>query len=256
MRKEAPYRWKLPMFTRLSLACGFAIPVFTSAYGASLVEQYATKAAESANAFHQKSKGPDTISARAYAVGGTTVHENVININGNATLGQISQWRHEVRQNIVSSTCDYLKNDDFFNQRRYQIQYRYLNQHKLVIDDFTINKKVCSDFAADICSVADQRITIAELKKFYPLLAGLTDQDAMKIYRDTFYSDFPYEKVACFLGVSLEQDVEPPKPKNKKLGPIDKWRYESCLMDATKAPTPQGITRGSQLCKAKFEQVY
>ena len=42
--------------------------------------------------------------------------------------------------------------------------------------------------------------------------------------------------------------------KPKQLGPIDKWRHESCQTDAAKAPTAQGVVQGMRVCREKFAQ--
>ena len=47
---------------------------------------------------------------------------------------------------------------------------------------------------------------------------------------------------------------QPPPPEKRKLGPIDQWRYESCLSDAAKAPTERGVSVGLSLCREKFGQ--
>ena len=43
----------------------------------------------------------------------------------------------------------------------------------------------------------------------------------------------------------------PPKPE---LGPIDKWRYDSCQQDAATAPTSQGVVVKLRICRDKFGQ--
>lgn len=48
-----------------------------------------------------------------------------------------------------------------------------------------------------------------------------------------------------------EIPLPPPKPE---LGPIDKWRYESCQQDAATAPTPQGVVVKMRICREKFGQ--
>jgi hypothetical protein len=48
-----------------------------------------------------------------------------------------------------------------------------------------------------------------------------------------------------------EENPALPKPK---LGPIDKWRYESCQKEAAQAPTQFGVTTGLRLCREKFGQ--
>lgn len=47
----------------------------------------------------------------------------------------------------------------------------------------------------------------------------------------------------------------PPPPKQSaKLGPIDRWRYNSCIEDAAKAPTEAGVRVGLKLCRERFDQ--
>jgi hypothetical protein len=46
----------------------------------------------------------------------------------------------------------------------------------------------------------------------------------------------------------------PPPPPKRELGPIDKWRFESCQTDAAKAPTSQGVHAGLRVCREKFGQ--
>lgn len=43
-------------------------------------------------------------------------------------------------------------------------------------------------------------------------------------------------------------------PLPKPLGTIDSWRFESCMTDAAKAPTSQGVGAGMQVCRKKFGQ--
>lgn len=45
-----------------------------------------------------------------------------------------------------------------------------------------------------------------------------------------------------------------PTPPKRNLGPIDKWRFESCQTDAAKAPTSQGVFAGLRVCREKFGQ--
>lgn len=64
--------------------------------------------------------------------------------------------------------------------------------------------------------------------------------------------------VGFFDGIDLEAvsrlyEAEEKKPK-KELGPIDRWRYESCRDSATKAPTTAGVNRGLGICDERFGQ--
>ena len=46
----------------------------------------------------------------------------------------------------------------------------------------------------------------------------------------------------------------PPEPPKRELGPIDRWRYDSCRTEASKAPTKEGVRAGLQVCNEKFGQ--
>ena len=52
---------------------------------------------------------------------------------------------------------------------------------------------------------------------------------------------------------ALFRSVDAQKQK-KELGPIDRWRYDSCRESATKAPTTVGVNRGLSICDEKFDQ--
>lgn len=57
------------------------------------------------------------------------------------------------------------------------------------------------------------------------------------------------------LDVMLGRDIPLPPPRQKKdLGPIDRWRYESCLTDAAKNPTAVGVNLARRVCDEKFGQ--
>lgn len=45
-----------------------------------------------------------------------------------------------------------------------------------------------------------------------------------------------------------------PDPPKRELGPIDRWRFESCQSDAAKAPTELGVKAGLRVCREKFGQ--
>ncbi len=46
----------------------------------------------------------------------------------------------------------------------------------------------------------------------------------------------------------------PPEPPKRELGTIDRWRFESCMTDAAKAPTEFGVRAGMHVCREKFGQ--
>jgi hypothetical protein len=48
-------------------------------------------------------------------------------------------------------------------------------------------------------------------------------------------------------------DTTIPKPI-LALGPIEKWRYNSCLDEAIKAPTETGVMHGTNNCRERFGQ--
>lgn len=56
-------------------------------------------------------------------------------------------------------------------------------------------------------------------------------------------------------GYRVKQEPKPPEPPPKReLGPIDRWRYDSCRTEASKAPTKEGVRAGLQVCHEKFGQ--
>lgn len=113
--------------------------------------------------------------------------------------------------------------------------------------------------------------TMADLRRQFPSLSGLNDDEAVTAIHRAFYADLPREVIAKHLGVKpaepkikqtlnwaaideyFREEVVAPKPP-KELGLIDSWRYRSCQQEATKAPTPIGVQTGMRLCKEQFEQ--
>ena len=65
----------------------------------------------------------------------------------------------------------------------------------------------------------------------------------------SFLRDRKFPEYSIF-DLAMHYCVELPKP----LGRIDKWRYESCMSDAAKAPTAQGVNAGLRVCREKFGQ--
>lgn len=118
------------------------------------------------------------------------------------------------------------------------------------------------------------RITISDIKKKYPSLDGLDDDQVVDALHQAFYSDLPREQVAQSLGIKPSTPTKQTSSgsslndyldhlnnlpvtfprKSKELGLIDKWRYESCQENAIKAPTPQGVGNGLRICRERFDQ--
>ena len=133
------------MLRRLFLTPLLILAWHAGATAASLVEQYAESAAKEANAAYQRTPPDDgvTRSARAYAAGGTLVHEYVLAIRSNVTERELQTWRASVRSEVIPQSCAFLKNDQFFNSRGFQVRYRYINRSGQVLDEFTVNKPAC-----------------------------------------------------------------------------------------------------------------
>lgn len=56
-------------------------------------------------------------------------------------------------------------------------------------------------------------------------------------------------------GIQYTPDPKEPEPPPKReLGPIDRWRYDSCRTEASKAPTKEGVRAGLQVCHERFGQ--
>lgn len=88
-----------------------------------------------------------------------------------------------------------------------------------------------------------------EARKRIPELDGLSDESALSVIHQVYYPEMDKADLAERLGVK----IAPPMPK-PELGPIDRWRYESCQQDAAKAPTTQGVAIGMRVCAEKFKQ--
>jgi hypothetical protein len=92
-------------------------------------------------------------------------------------------------------------------------------------------------------------MSMKEVRSKVPQLSNLDDQSAVVVLQRVYYPHMSVGELAAKLCV----DMSPPK-QPAKLGPIDRWRYESCQQDAAKAPTPQGVNIGMRLCREKFDQ--
>jgi hypothetical protein len=69
-------------------------------------------------------------------------------------------------------------------------------------------------------------------------------RSALVYLKENKYKDLTIFDLAMHYCIGL------PRP----LGPIEKWRYESCQTDAAKAPTSQGVNAGLRICREKFGQ--
>lgn len=94
-----------------------------------------------------------------------------------------------------------------------------------------------------------QTMTLQEARKKLPLLADLPDDSFVDSVHRLYYPHMDKAELSARLGYT------PAPPKMPKiLGPLDRWRYESCQTDASKAPTPQGVNQGMRVCREKFDQ--
>lgn len=91
--------------------------------------------------------------------------------------------------------------------------------------------------------------SVADIKRLYPGLADLDDDSVVDVLRQSLYPDMTNEQIAKEIGVTLKPAFVP-----RTLGPIDRWRYQSCQQDAAKAPTPIGVNTGLRVCREKFGQ--
>ncbi len=99
-------------------------------------------------------------------------------------------------------------------------------------------------------STEPKRVSLADLKRRFPSLQGLSDAEAFDAVHAAFYADMDKAELARRIGFTLP----PPPPGPRKLSAWERWRYESCQQDATKAPTTKGVTEGLWLCREKFGQ--
>ena len=102
---------------------------------------------------------------------------------------------------------------------------------------------------AALASYGQEPMTMQEARKRLPLLAGLPDDSFVDVVHRLYYPYMDKAELAASIGYTL-----PPPMVPKTLGPLDRWRYESCQTDASKAPTPQGVNQGLRVCRDKFGQ--
>lgn len=108
----------------------------------------------------------------------------------------------------------------------------------------------CEQMASECPPPGSNAKQITEIRRENPEWDNLRDDDVVEVLRQVYYKTTPRESIACQIGVFLS----PPPPPKPKLGPIDKWRYESCLERAANAPTTYGVNTATQLCKKRFDQ--
>ena len=83
-----------------------------------------------------------------------------------------------------------------------------------------------------------------EVRSVNQFMYSLDGAGAVEYLRKHKYLDLTSFDLAMHYCIKL------PRP----LGRIDTWRYESCQIDAAKAPTPQGVGAGMRVCREKFGQ--
>jgi hypothetical protein len=96
---------------------------------------------------------------------------------------------------------------------------------------------------------APELMTMKKFREQIPQLHGLDDASAVRVIQKSYYPTVSVEQIALKLGI-----VMPPPFVPKDLGPIDKWRYQSCQQDAALAPTSQGVGIRMRVCRQKFGQ--
>lgn len=102
---------------------------------------------------------------------------------------------------------------------------------------------------AALVAHGQEAMTMQEARKRLPLLANLPDDSFANVVHQKYYADMDKAEFFKWIGHT------PPPPKiPKTLGPVDRWRYESCQTDAAKAPTSQGVHQGMRVCRDKFGQ--
>lgn len=93
---------------------------------------------------------------------------------------------------------------------------------------------------------AGSRERLNRARAAVPELAGLDDETAVRVLQKNYYPAMSVQELAVHLGVTLHEP--------KRLGPIDRWRFESCMDDAAKAPTPAGVRLAAHNCRRRFDQ--
>jgi hypothetical protein len=90
---------------------------------------------------------------------------------------------------------------------------------------------------------------MAEARKRLPILASLDDESFVRATHAAYYQHTSIEQLAASLCIEW-----PPTDPRRKLGALEKWRYEACQSDAAQAPTSQGVNVGLRICREKFGQ--
>jgi hypothetical protein len=126
-----------------------------------------------------------------------------------------------------------------------------LEENQAISNKGTTMKKTMSLLSLMLASqmALAQAMSLEQIRSKVPQLYGLDDVSAVKVIQANYYPDIPLEDIAAKLGV-----VIPPPFVPKTLGPIDKWRYQSCQQDAAEAPTSQGVIIKLRVCREKFGQ--
>ena len=91
------------------------------------------------------------------------------------------------------------------------------------------------------------------MKKAMILAAALIVQMVGPAMAQTQKDIKPLTTIDFDAAMRRAEEIPPPPPK-PELGPIDKWRYQSCQQDAATAPTHQGVIVRLRICREKFGQ--
>ena len=101
-----------------------------------------------------------------------------------------------------------------------------------------------------LAAITSWGMTLEEARQKIPELNGLSDESALNVIHAVYYPHMNKADLAARLGVKQSDSKAP----NRKLSPLDQWRYESCQKEAAQAPTVLGVNTGLRLCREKFGQ--
>lgn len=104
-------------------------------------------------------------------------------------------------------------------------------------------------FLPGLSTAKECRTTVDEARIQLPQFDHLDDESFVNVVHRRYYSDIPIERFREMLCYTPESPWKP-----RELNMVDRWRYDSCQSDASKAPTPQGVNIGMRLCREKFGQ--
>lgn len=101
---------------------------------------------------------------------------------------------------------------------------------------------------AAVLSLTESAFTNAD-----PVLLAQSGSKEKPAHRFESFDDLDEQGIGAGYQPNKFEPPPPPPPK-RSLGPIDTWRFESCMKESTGAPTELGVRIGTKRCRDKFGQ--